>query len=134
MPRDRHTPKLPNLSGACFLFQSPSSSKTLPLQKMLNSTPAAAASPASNLEVASPRPNFMISAPSEPSKIQMHSPAFYDACTFGGILSYGLTHMGVTPLDLVKCNMQIDPAKYKSISSGFGILLKEQGIRGFFRG
>lgn len=29
---------------------------------------------------------------------------------------------------------QIDPAKFKSISSGFGILLKEQGIRGLFRG
>ena len=29
---------------------------------------------------------------------------------------------------------QIDPAKYKSISSGFGVLLKEQGFRGFFRG
>ncbi|KAL8140037.1 hypothetical protein V2J09_006058, partial [Rumex salicifolius] len=28
----------------------------------------------------------------------------------------------------------IDPAKYKSISSGFGVLLKEQGARGFFRG
>lgn len=35
------------------------------------------------------------------------------------------------------CNIaffQIDPAKYKSISSGFGILLREQGLRGFFRG
>lgn len=30
--------------------------------------------------------------------------------------------------------MQIDPAKYKSISSGFGVLLKEQGAKGFFRG
>lgn len=29
---------------------------------------------------------------------------------------------------------QIDPVKYKSISSGFGVLLKEQGVRGFFRG
>nr|GEV62255.1 mitochondrial phosphate carrier protein 3, mitochondrial-like [Tanacetum cinerariifolium] len=28
----------------------------------------------------------------------------------------------------------IDPVKYKSISSGFGVLLKEQGVRGFFRG
>jgi solute carrier family 25 phosphate transporter 3 len=42
--------------------------------------------------------------------------------------------MAVTPLDLVKCNMQINPEKYKSISSGFGVLLKEQGARGFFRG
>lgn len=31
-------------------------------------------------------------------------------------------------------NFQIDPAKYKSITSGFGVLLKEQGVRGFFRG
>lgn len=29
---------------------------------------------------------------------------------------------------------QIDPAKYKSIKSGFGVLLKEQGLRGFFKG
>ncbi|KAL8498127.1 hypothetical protein ACS0TY_021454 [Phlomoides rotata] len=28
----------------------------------------------------------------------------------------------------------IDPVKYKSISSGFGIVLKEQGFRGFFKG
>lgn len=30
--------------------------------------------------------------------------------------------------------VQIDPVKYKNISSGFGVLLKEQGIRGLFRG
>ncbi|KAL8139996.1 hypothetical protein V2J09_006017 [Rumex salicifolius] len=79
--------------------------------------------------------SFVIPAPSEPSKkIAMYSPEFYAACTAGGIFSCGLTHMAVTPLDLVKCNMQIDPAKYKSISSGFGVLFKEQGARGFFRG
>ncbi|KAF5957262.1 hypothetical protein HYC85_004487, partial [Camellia sinensis] len=78
--------------------------------------------------------SFVIPAPSEPGKIDMYSPAFYAACTAGGILSCGLTHTSVTPLDLVKCNMQIDPTKYKSIGSGFGILLKEQGIKGFFRG
>jgi hypothetical protein len=40
-------------------------------------------------------------------KIEMYSPQFYAACTFGGIMSCGLTHMAVTPLDLVKCNMQV---------------------------
>lgn len=50
---------------------------------------------------------FMIQAPSEPGKIAMYSPTFYAACTFGGILSCGLTHTAVTPLDLVKCNMQV---------------------------
>ncbi|PKA55437.1 Mitochondrial phosphate carrier protein 3, mitochondrial [Apostasia shenzhenica] len=79
-------------------------------------------------------PDFTIEAPSEPRKIKMYSPTFYAACTAGGILSCGLTHMAVTPLDLVKCNMQINPAVYRSISSGFGILLKEQGVKGFFRG
>ncbi|KAG6601959.1 Mitochondrial phosphate carrier protein 3, mitochondrial, partial [Cucurbita argyrosperma subsp. sororia] len=111
-----------------FLYSSPSSTRTLPIKKMLQSS--------STFDAVSYSPKtFAIPAPSEPSKkIELYSPAFYAACTFGGILSCGLTHMTVTPLDLVKCNMQIDPAKYKSISSGFGILLKEQGVRGFFRG
>lgn len=74
----------------------------------------------------------MVAAPKE--KMKMYSPSFYAACTVGGALCCGLTHMAVTPLDLVKCNMQIDPAKYKNISSGFGILLKEQGVKGFYRG
>lgn len=30
--------------------------------------------------------------------------------------------------------VQINPAQYKSVISGFGILFKEQGVRGFFRG
>ncbi|CAA7400509.1 unnamed protein product [Spirodela intermedia] len=96
---------------------------------------------ASSLRPSSPAPvapdsgsptTFLIPAPRE--KIELYSPQFYAACTAGGIASCGLTHMAVTPLDLVKCNMQIDPTKYKSITSGFGVLLKEQGVRGFFRG
>ncbi|KAL5700613.1 hypothetical protein ACHQM5_026038 [Ranunculus cassubicifolius] len=52
--------------------------------------------------------NFMIPSPNEPlGKIEMYSPSFYVACTAGGVLSCGLTHMTVTPLDLVKCNMQV---------------------------
>ena len=30
--------------------------------------------------------------------------------------------------------LQIDPAKYKGIRSGFRVLLQEQGAKGFFRG
>ncbi|KAF9622451.1 hypothetical protein IFM89_031254, partial [Coptis chinensis] len=78
---------------------------------------------------------FLIAAPYEPAgKIEMYSPAFYAASFGAGLISTGLTHTAVTPLDVIKCNMQIDPAKYKSISSGFGVLLKEEGVRGFFRG
>ncbi|WCJ36336.1 Mitochondrial phosphate carrier protein 3 mitochondrial [Euphorbia peplus] len=80
--------------------------------------------------------SFVIPAPNEKNmkKIEMYSPAFYAASTAGGILSCGITHTAVTPLDLVKCNMQIDPSKYKSVTSGFGVLLKEQGVKGLFRG
>ncbi|KAE9588853.1 putative mitochondrial carrier domain-containing protein [Lupinus albus] len=111
-----------------FLYSS--SSKTLPIHNNLTAAAAVASADAG----VSRRRGPLIPAPSEPGKIEMYSPAFYAACTAGGILSCGLTHMTVTPLDLVKCNMQIDPAKYKSISSGFGVLLKEQGVKGFFRG
>lgn len=40
----------------------------------------------------------------------------------------------VTPLDVVKCNMQTDPVRYPSISKGFGITVKEQGLAGLVRG
>lgn len=49
--------------------------------------------------------NFVIPSPKE--KIEMFSPTFYAACAFGGMLSCGLTHTAVTPLDVVKCNMQV---------------------------
>ncbi|KAG4178882.1 hypothetical protein ERO13_A10G071150v2 [Gossypium hirsutum] len=124
-----------------FLYSS--SPNSFSLDRLLNAnSPAFSASrstipdaPAASSSPSIKARTFMIPSPNEPGKkIEMYSPQFYAACTFGGILSCGLTHMAVTPLDLVKCNMQIDPAKYKSISSGFGVLLKEQGVRGFFRG
>ncbi|XP_062184394.1 mitochondrial phosphate carrier protein 3, mitochondrial-like [Phragmites australis] len=113
-----------------FLYAAPAASSHSPFAAAagVGGSPVAAPSAAAG-------PAVWARAPSEPSRrIEMYSPAFYAACTAGGIASCGLTHMAVTPLDLVKCNMQIDPAKYKSISSGFGVLLKEQGARGFFRG
>ncbi|ONM37109.1 hypothetical protein ZEAMMB73_Zm00001d043148 [Zea mays] len=48
----------------------------------------------------------------------MYSPAFYAACTAGGIASCGLTHMAVTPLDLDKCNMQVSGQRPRSVSPG----------------
>ncbi|KAF2572200.1 hypothetical protein F2Q70_00006177 [Brassica cretica] len=127
------TPKTSSLIPSFLYSSSPRS--------ILRDSNAAFSSPILEKSRSSPaatmvsRKSFLIASPTEPGKgIEMYSPAFYAACTFGGVLSCGLTHMTVTPLDLVKCNMQIDPAKYKSISSGFGILLKEQGVKGFFRG
>ena len=37
-------------------------------------------------------------------------------------------------IECVPFSLQIDPVRYKSIGSGFGILYKEQGFPGFFKG
>nr|POE95048.1 mitochondrial phosphate carrier protein 3, mitochondrial [Quercus suber] len=67
----------------------------------------AAAPPCPVANVAAPICSPLVPASSEPSKIEMYSSAFYAACIVGSILSCGLTHMAITPLDLVKCNMQV---------------------------
>ena len=62
------------------------------------------------------------------------SPKYYALCGFGGVLSCGLTHTAVVPLDLVKCRIQVDPKKYGSIVNGFKVTLAEDGARGLARG
>ncbi|KAI5329448.1 hypothetical protein L3X38_028845 [Prunus dulcis] len=87
---------------------------------------------ASGYASSAPSSRVVIAAPRE--KVEMYSAGYYVACGVAGMLATGPTHMAVTPMDVVKCNMQIDPIKYKSVTSGFGVLLKEQGIRGLFKG
>lgn len=62
------------------------------------------------------------------------TPKFYALCAFGGLLSCGLTHTAVVPLDLVKCRMQVDKAKYPSIPTGFKVTLAEDGVKGLAKG
>lgn len=62
------------------------------------------------------------------------STKYFALCGLGGIVSCGLTHTMVVPLDLVKCRIQVDPVKYKSVFQGFGVTLKEDGIKGLSRG
>lgn len=59
---------------------------------------------------------------------------YYALCCVGGTLSCGLTHTMVVPLDLVKCRLQVDSAKYKNLITGFGISIKEEGMRGLAKG
>lgn len=40
----------------------------------------------------------------------------------------------ITPLDLVKCRLQVDSAKYKNLFNGFRVTIKEEGTRGLGRG
>ncbi|KAF3779493.1 Mitochondrial phosphate carrier protein 1 [Nymphaea thermarum] len=66
--------------------------------------------------------------------LRLFSPGYYGVCAIGGMLSAGATHLAITPLDVLKVNMQVNPAKYNSIFSGFSVLWKEQGIVGLWRG
>ena len=62
------------------------------------------------------------------------SAKFFALCGFGGILSCGITHTAVVPLDLVKCRMQVDPDKYGNIIKGFRVTLQESGVRELGKG
>merc|ERR1712216_361237 len=106
-----------------FLYQAPHVASTV-----------AAVVPSAAEDTMALRAKKLMAKPVLASKIEMHSAGFYQACTIGGILSCGLTHLAVTPLDVVKCNMLTDPSKYPSIASGFGITVKEQGLSGLVRG
>nr|XP_023921682.1 mitochondrial phosphate carrier protein 1, mitochondrial-like isoform X3 [Quercus suber] len=61
------------------------------------------------------------------------SPGYYALCTFGGMLSAGTTHLAITPLDVLKVNMQVNPIKYNGISSGLSTLWREQGPSSLWR-
>lgn len=50
------------------------------------------------------------------------------------MLSAGATHLAITPLDVLKVNMQVHPIKYSSVSSCFTSLLREQGASALWRG
>lgn len=48
---------------------------------------------------------------------------YYALCGFGGILSCGLTHTAVVPLDLIKCRIQVCvPTKPQNCISTYTIL------------
>ncbi|KAJ0770823.1 putative mitochondrial phosphate carrier protein Pic2/Mir1 [Helianthus annuus] len=62
------------------------------------------------------------------------SPKYYGICAVGGMLSAGATHVAITPLDVLKVNMQVNPVKYSSICTSFTTLLREGGVSAFRRG
>jgi len=63
-----------------------------------------------------------------------HTNAYYLKCCLGGILSCGLTHAAVTPLDVAKCNMQVDPAKYKGLVGSTKTIMAEEGSAAVWKG
>ncbi|CAG0913499.1 unnamed protein product [Notodromas monacha] len=67
-------------------------------------------------------------------KVVFGSPTYLMYCGIGGILSCGITHTMVVPLDLVKCRLQVDSEKYKNIFHGFRVTVQEEGYVGLSRG
>ena len=66
--------------------------------------------------------------------IELYSPKYYAACTFGGLLACGVTHTAVTPLDLVKTRRQVDSKLYKGNFQGWSMIYRAEGLRGIFTG
>ncbi|KAF7934793.1 uncharacterized protein EAE98_002838 [Botrytis deweyae] len=73
-------------------------------------------------------------AQAKTGKIELYSPKFYAACTFGGLLACGLTHTTVTPLDLVKCRRQVDSKMYTGNFQAWGKIFRAEGFRGIMTG
>merc|ERR1719147_62927 len=73
-------------------------------------------------------------AAEEEYSCEFGSNKYFALCAFGGVLSCGITHTAVTPLDLVKCRLQVNKEKYKNLGNGFKVTVAEQGVRGLFLG
>lgn len=68
-------------------------------------------------------------------KVELYSAKYFALCGLGGILSCGLTHTAVTPLDVVKCNAQADPAKFnKGMFGNMRMWAGENGVRSLAKG
>jgi len=63
-----------------------------------------------------------------------HDASYYAKCMLGGVLACGITHAGITPLDVAKCNMQVNPLKYKGLGASISLLAKEEGSTGLWKG
>jgi len=71
----------------------------------------------------------------KPGAITPNTTEYFAVCGLGGILSCGLTHAAVTPIDVVKCNKQSNPTVFtKGMFGNGGIIFSKRGILGNIRG
>lgn len=78
--------------------------------------------------------NYFINSAPAPQKIKLYSSKYYLYCTLGGVLACGPTHSAVTPLDLVKCRLQVDSTLYKSVFDGWKTIARTEGFGAVFTG
>merc|ERR1711936_1148034 len=96
--------------------------------------PSSASCSSGDVAVQQPKRSSMMAATDGGYSCEFGSMTYYAYCGFGGVLSCGITHTAVVPLDLVKCRIQVDPAKYGGIGQGFKITLAEDGVKGLAKG
>ncbi|ORX66948.1 mitochondrial carrier [Linderina pennispora] len=61
-------------------------------------------------------------------------PTYFYTCAAGGVLACGLTHYTMTPVDMLKCRMQVNKSMYNGIFDGFKKVAAANGIKGLFLG
>jgi len=81
-----------------------------------------------------PTRTIAAAAPKDEFSCEFGSLKYYTLCGFGGLLSCGITHTAIVPLDLVKCRIQVDKEKYKSIGNGFKVTIAEEGSKALVKG
>lgn len=67
-------------------------------------------------------------------RVEEFTAGYYGLCAAGGMLSAGVTHLSITPLDVLKVHMQVNPIKYSGILSGLTTLCREEGASALWRG
>ncbi|ORX72510.1 phosphate carrier protein 2 [Linderina pennispora] len=68
------------------------------------------------------------------STIEVNSPRYFMACGMGGILACGTTHFSMTPIDMIKCRIQVDKKAYTGIFDGLRKVAAKEGVKGLFLG
>ena len=65
--------------------------------------------------------------------LTLNFPSFLRFCLSGAVCASGV-HLMLTPLDVVKTKLQVDPENYPGPVEAFQKLVKDQGLSGFFSG
>ena len=100
-------PLLSSTFGVALATMQPGFQQKRQQQRAQQQAPLGGLAAAVNAAINTPATGKVVAAAaSEPGKIKMYSPEYYYTCGVGGVLSCGLTHTAVTPLDVVKARLQ----------------------------
>ncbi|KAJ1837551.1 Cu/Pi carrier, partial [Coemansia sp. RSA 2708] len=85
------------------------------------------------------RKPFIAASPAEKpfvahAPIEINSPRYFYTCAAGGVFACGLTHFLMTPVDMLKCRMQVTKGMYSGVFDGFKKVASAEGIRGLYLG